>query len=182
MPPDSVDFINLSGKIQLISLLENMQQKSTVQEYIDYCEYCLHIVRHGIEISYCEVMDFIGVGNDTVPAEISIEVRFLLEMFDHISMSLAKLPKADAQNTVLECYTNFCGFETALNFHLSAYIFLVRTYQTRVPIFKESLPITLRHYREMMLKYERYKRNEYLTDEMIKDICVRRDQQIQFAL
>ena len=180
--PDSVDFISTSGKIQLISLLESMQQKSTDQDYIVYCEYCLDIVRHGIEMNYYEMLDFIGVAGEPVPAEVSIEVMFLMEMFDHISISLSKLSEKEARGVELECYTKFCGFEPALDAHLSSYIFLVRTSQYRVPVFKESLPLTLSHYREMMLKYERYKKNLYLTEDMIKNICVRREQQIQLLL
>lgn len=182
MPSDSLDFISTAGKIQLISSLESMQQRSTDNDYIDYCRYCLDIVRQGIELNYYEVLDFIGVTGETVPAEISIEVTFLMEMFDHISISLSVLPEADANDAVLEYYTKFCGFETSLSAHLSYYIFLVRTNKYRVPIFKEVLPLTLSHYREMMLTYERYKRNLYLTKDMIRDICIRREQQIKFLL
>ena len=182
MPPDSLDFISTAGKIQLISSLESMQQRSTDKDYIAYCEYCLDIVRHGIEMNYYEVLDFVGVRNNPVPAEVSIEVLFLMEMFDHIAVSLSKLPAGDARLVELECYTKFCGFEPSLDAHLSSYIFLVRTDQHRVPVFKEALPLTLSHYREMMLKYERYKRHVYLTEDMIMDICIRREQQIQFLL
>lgn len=182
MPSDSLGFINTTGKIQLISSLESMQQRSTDNEYIDYCHYCLNIVRQGIEMNYYEVLDFIGVTGETVPAEVSIEVMFLMEMFDHISLSLSVLPEADANDAVFECYTKFCGFETSLSAHLSYYIFLMRTNKYRVPIFKEALPLTLSHYREMMLTYERYKRNLYLTKEMIMEICIRREQQIKFIL
>ena len=142
----------------------------------------MDIVRQGIELNYYEVLDFIGVTGETVPAEVSIEVVFLMEMFDHISISLSVLPEAEANAAALEYYTKFCGFETSLSAHLSYYIFLVRTNKYRVPIFKEGLPLTLSHYREMMLRYERYKRNFYLTKEMIMDICVRREQQIKFLL
>lgn len=180
--PDSMDFISTSGKIQLISSLEIMQQKSTDQDYIDYCEYCLDIVKHGVEMNYYEVLDFIGVTAEQVPAEVSIEVMFLMEMFDHISISLSKLSVKEARGVERECYTKFCGFEPALDTHMSSYIFLVRTNQCRVPVFKESLPLTLSHYREMLLKYERYKRNLYLTKDMIMDICIRREQQIKFLL
>lgn len=182
MPSDSLDFISTAGKIQLISSLESMQQRSTDNDYIDYCHYCLDIVRQGIELNYYEVLDFIGVTGETVPAEVSVEVVFLMEMFDHISISLSVLPEADANGAALEYYTKFCGFETSLSAHLSYYIFLVRTNKYRVPIFKEGLPLTLSHYREMMLRYERYKRNLYLTKEMIMDICIRREQQIKFLL
>lgn len=182
MPSDSLDFISTAGKIQLISSLESMQQRSTDNDYIDYCHYCLDIVRQGIELNYYEVLDFIGVTGETVPAEVSIEVVFLMEMFDHISISLSVLPEAEANAAALEYYTKFCGFEASLSAHLSYYIFLVRTNKYRVPIFKEGLPLTLSHYREMMLRYERYKRNFYLTKEMIMDICVRREQQIKFLL
>ncbi|WP_213809609.1 YfbU family protein [Jeotgalicoccus sp. WY2] len=178
MPSDSLDFISTAGKIQLISSLESMQQRSTDNDYIDYCHYCLDIVRQGIELNYYEVLDFIGVTGETVPAEVSIEVVFLMEMFDHISISLSVLPEAEANAAALEYYTKFCGFEASLSAHLSYYIFLVRTNKYRVPIFKEGLPLTLSHYREMMLTYERYKRNLYLTKDMIRDICIRREQQI----
>lgn len=182
MPSDSLDFISTAGKIQLISSLESMQQRSTDNDYIDYCYYCLDIVRQGIELNYYEVLDFIGVTGETVPAEVSIEVVFLMEMFDHISISLSVLPEAEANAAALEYYTKFCGFEASLSAHLSYYIFLVRTNKYRVPIFKEGLPLTLSHYREMMLTYERYKRNLYLTKDMIRDICIRREQQIKFLL
>ena len=182
MPSGSLDFISTAGKIQLISSLESMQQRSTDNDYIDYCHYCLDIVRQGIELNYYEVLDFIGVTGETVPAEVSIEVVFLMEMFDHISISLSVLPEAEANAAALEYYTKFCGFEASLSAHLSYYIFLVRTNKYRVPIFKEGLPLTLSHYREMMLKYERYKRNLYLTKDMIMDICIRREQQIKFLL
>lgn len=182
MPSDSLDFISTAGKIQLISSLESMQQRSTDNDYIDYCLYCLDIVRQGIELNYYEVLDFIGVTGEKVPAEVSIEVTFLMEMFDHISISLSVMPEADANDANFDCYTKFCGFEESLSAHLSYYIFLVRTNKYRVPIFTEGLPLTLSHYREMMLKYERYKRNLYLTKDMIMDICIRREQQIKFLL
>lgn len=182
MPSGSLDFISTAGKIQLISSLESMQQRSTDNDYIDYCQYCLDIVRQGIELNYYEVLDFVGVTGETVPAEISIEVIFLMEMFDHISVSLSMLPEIDANDVIYDCYTNFCGFEESLSAHLSYYIFLMRTNKYRVPIFKEGLPLTLSHYREMMIKYERYKRNFYLTKDMIMDICIRREQQIKFLL
>lgn len=182
MPPDRLDFTSTSGKIQLISLLESMQQRSIDKDYIVHCEYCLDIIRQGIEMNYDEVLDFIGATREPVPAEVSVEVIFLMEMFDHISLSLSRLPAADAHHAALECYTKFCGFEPSLSAHLSYYIFLVKTNKHRVPVFKESLPLTLSHYREMMLKYERYKRNIYLSQEMIMDICILREQQIKFIL
>lgn len=182
MPPDSLDFISTAGKIQLISLLDSMQQRSADKDYIVYCEYCLDIIRQGIEMNYDEVLDFIGATGEPVPAEVSVEVIFLMEMFDHISLSMSRLPAADAHNVSLECYTKFCGFEPSLSAHLAYYIFLIRTNKHRVPVFKEALPLTLSHYREMMLKYERYKRNIYLSQEMIMDICIPREQQIKFIL
>lgn len=180
MPSDSLDFISTAGKIQLISSLESMQQRSTDSDYIDYCHYCLDIVRQGIELNYYEVLDFIGVTSETVPAEISTEVIFLMEMFDHISISLSMLLESDANDAIDNYYTKFCGFESSFPAHLSYYIFLIKTNKYRVPIFTEGLPLTLSHYREMMMKYERYKRAVYLTKDMIMDICICREQQIKF--
>lgn len=182
MPPGSPDFISTAGKIQVITALENMLKFNDDQEYIDHCKYCIDIVRQGVEFNYYEVLDFIGVTSEPVPAEVSIEVIFIMKMFDHISLSLSKLPRAAADYVELECYTKFCGFENSAAVYLSYYIFLVRTQQYRVPIFKEALPITLIHYRDMLLRYERYKRYPRLTEEMMMDICVRREQQMKLIL
>src|SRR5699024_7867073 len=118
MPPDRLDFTSTSGKIQLISLLESMQQRSIDKDYIVHCEYCLDIIRQGIEMNYDEVLDFIGVTREPVPAEASVEVIFLMEMFDHISLSLSIIGVVVAHHASLECYTKCCGFDSSLSAHL----------------------------------------------------------------
>lgn len=182
MQPGSLNLVSLPGKIQVITALENMAASSTDQEYIDYCKYCLSIVRQGIELDYEEVLDFIGVTNEPVPAEISIEVIFLMEMFEHISLSLSVLPITEAREAGLRCYTRFTGFEGAETSYISAYIYFKKSKKYHVPIFKETLPLTMSHYREMLIKYERYKRQEFLTKEMIMDICIWREQQLKLIL
>ena len=72
MPPGSPDFISTAGKIQVITALENMLKFNDDQEYIDHCKYCIDIVRQGVEFNYYEVLDFIGVTSEPVPAEVSI--------------------------------------------------------------------------------------------------------------
>lgn len=171
-----------SDKLQVIKILEYRRSLNTDEEYNDYCSYCLDIVKQSIEMHYDEVLDFIGVKEEIVPVEVSAEVTLLMSMFGHISQSLTKLPYKDAADIEKEYYVHFCGFEASSKNHLSYYIFLVRNHRYRVPIFIEALPLTLGHYREMLKRYERYKRNTHLSKHMLRDVCIRREQQIKFTL
>jgi len=180
--PAKLNIDSTAVKVQVIKLLEYMRHTSNDKDYINYCDYCLNIIRQGIKFHYYEVLDFIGIDEEPVPNEISAEVISFMDMFSHISISLSELHLAEATDINQKCYTKFCGFEEAAGHHLAYYIFLVRNNKHRVPIFTESLPLTLSHYRQMLTAYERYKRNTYLTKDMMMDICVRREQQIKFAL
>lgn len=180
--PTRFNLTSAATKLQVIKLLEYMRSQSTDKAYNDYCEYCLDVVKQSIEFHYYEVIEFIGIEEETVPAATSAEVTFLMSMFDHISKSLAGLSYEDASNIEKEYYVYFCGFDASNKNHLAYYIFLVRNNKYRVPIFSEALPITLDHYREMLKRYERYKRDTDLSKEMLMEICIRREQQIKFML
>lgn len=180
--PAKLNLDSPAVKVQVIKLLEYMRYTSNDKDYINYCNYCLNIIRQSIEYHYYEVLDFTGIDEEPVPNEISAEVTLFMDMFSHISISLSELDLAEVSAINQECYTNFCGFEELAEHHLTYYIFLVRNNKNHVPIFSESLPLTLNHYRQMLATYERYKRNTYLTKYMIMNICIRREQQIRFAL
>lgn len=180
--PAKLNLDSTAVKVQVIKLLEYMRYTSNDKDYINYCNYCLNIIRQSIEFHYYEVLDFIGIEEEPVPNEISAEVILFMDMFNHISISLSELHLAEVSDIDQEYYTNFCGFEESAEHHLAYYIFLVRNDKHRVPIRLESLPLTLNHYRQMLTAYERYKRNTYLTKDMIMNICIRRERQIKFAL
>lgn len=179
--PKRLDFITTAEKIEVIKLLERMKDNSPDKEYENRCLFYLDAVRNGILFYYDEIRDFIGLNNNAVSAVISAEVNYILEMFQHISLSLSKLPLKTSELLGRNYYTRFSGFENADEQHLSHYIFLVRNKQFNQPPFSEKLPLTLNHYRDMLIKYERYKLDTLLTEEMLAYICIGRHQQIKFT-
>ncbi len=180
--PRRLDFISAAEKIEVINLLERKKDNCSDMEYRNKCDFYLDAVRDGLLFYYDEIRDFLGLNNNPVSANVSVEVEHILEMFAHISLSLSKLPLKTADLIGRNYYTRFSGFENADEQHLSHYIFLFKHKQHSQAIFNEKLPLTLKHYRNMLARYERHKLCTFLTEEMLIYICIGRNQQIKFTL
>ncbi len=169
-------------RMKWISILEAKKAKSDDYEYQILCDFCIHTIKEGIHFHYDEVLDLLGLRNEAIPIDVSVEVEFIMSMFKHVTKSLLQLTPSKMELIESQFYTNFTGFDIQEFQHLSYYVFLVKTKRAVISIKNQGHNLNLKQYRQMLAKYEKYREHEFLSEDHLTEILIARQSQMNFLL
>lgn len=155
----------------------DLMTKSTEDFYCYYQD----IIVNGIEKKYPVLLETIEFGGAGVPVNVSEDVELILEIFCEVQSSIVKLD-ADVQKDIKDNYhVYFDGFNANDELEQPYY-----TYNDFVHKYEEvKLPesgdgksgLTLHHYNQMMNCYVKYRSDEILDEEKIRNICIRKGEE-----